>query len=418
MRRLRSLAKRNASKLIGAVARKMAGVPISMTVKIKRLAGTTRVWIPAWPGTGSGSGSWATRRWTWRRRRRSGRSASSGTASPSACPRRSPSSCSGDPAALVLPNGGNLILDPLTPFDAVPEVSVHALLAMGKTSQASCCCGRRRARRRLEGASTRAPRRARRGSPARRAKPTGRSPTDPGALLRRARRLSTRPARVCRHEAGDAARAVVPGGKEEDDAEEAVAAMVDSFRERGNSPGALPRVDDDVDDDATRRDATDEWTHSSPSAGVSRTRTGEISANQRRRRVHPRSCTIRRRRRHARLRGKGAAARAARRRRQGGGGTIDVRFGAPRGPARRGDDERRPRPTGPRSRSEWTSIRTHLPTWRPTWACSPAAPAKARRRRAADRVGVTPRAFTRAAARRRQRRAGRREVHRRQGRGG
>ena len=95
MRRLRSLAKKNASKLIGAVARKMAGVPISMTVKIKRLAGTTRVWIPPPPGTGSGSGSWATRRWTWRRRRRSGRSASSGTASPSACPRRSPSSCSG-----------------------------------------------------------------------------------------------------------------------------------------------------------------------------------------------------------------------------------------------------------------------------------------------------------------------------------
>ena len=40
-------------------------------------------------------------------------------------------------AALVLPNGGNLILDPLEPFEDVPEVSVRFLLEMGKTSQAS-----------------------------------------------------------------------------------------------------------------------------------------------------------------------------------------------------------------------------------------------------------------------------------------
>ena len=50
LRRIRHLATKNASKLIGAVAKKLVGVPISVTIRVKRLAGTLRVWIPPPPG--------------------------------------------------------------------------------------------------------------------------------------------------------------------------------------------------------------------------------------------------------------------------------------------------------------------------------------------------------------------------------
>ena len=50
LRRIRDLATKNASKLIGAVAKKLVGVPISVTIRVRRLAGTLRVWIPPPPG--------------------------------------------------------------------------------------------------------------------------------------------------------------------------------------------------------------------------------------------------------------------------------------------------------------------------------------------------------------------------------
>ena len=334
MRRLRSLAKKNASKLIGAVARKMAGVPISMTVKIKRLAGTTRVWIPPPPGDRLWFGF-------------VGDPTLDMEATPSfgqigikwhGLAERVSEAITKQllreiHAALVLPNGGNLILDPLTPFDAVPELSVRALLAMGKTSQASM---RDRAAARdaaeaaeaAEASEQRAPREKR---ATRETDGSDAFDGPGGSASARAAAFHTPSARSS-VEIEDAVRAVVPGGKEEDDAEEAVAAMVDSFMSV-NSVGSAAD-DDDVGDDATRRDATDEWTHSSPSAGVSRTRTGEISANAanaaRISTVVYESAVDPDVDPEAKKTPDVSSARASRTpSSNGGGGTIDVRFGAP-----------------------------------------------------------------------------------------
>jgi hypothetical protein len=236
-------------------------------------------------------------------------------------------------AALVLPNGGNLILDPLTPFDAVPELSVRALLAMGKTSQASmrdraAAHDAAEAAEAAEASEQRAPREKR---ATRETDGSDAFDGPGGSASARAAAFHTPSARSS-VEIEDAVRAVVPGGKEEDDAEEAVAAMVDSFMSV-NSVGSAAD-DDDVGDDATRRDATDEWTHSSPSAGVSRTRTGEISANAanaaRISTVVYESAVDPDVDPEAKKTPDVSSARASRTPSSpGGGGTIDVRFGAP-----------------------------------------------------------------------------------------
>lgn len=253
MRRLRSLAKKNASKLIGAVARKMAGVPISMTVKIKRLAGTTRVWIPPPPGDRLWFGF-------------VGEPVLEMEATPSfgqigikwhGLAERVSEAITKQllreiHAALVLPNGGNLILDPLEPFEDVPEVSVRFLLEMGKTSQASM-------RDRVSSA---------RCSAVEEEKEKNR---EPDGKEKKAAAFHT-PSASLAVEVEDAVLGL-PGGKAEDDAEEAVAAMVDSFL----SVGSRAAEEEDEDDDAAARAfATDEWTASpSPSLVSGRSHTGE-----------------------------------------------------------------------------------------------------------------------------------------------
>ena len=48
--KIKSLAKNNASKLIGAVAKKLVDVPVTLRVRLRRLSGTMRFWIPPPPG--------------------------------------------------------------------------------------------------------------------------------------------------------------------------------------------------------------------------------------------------------------------------------------------------------------------------------------------------------------------------------
>ena len=258
IRRLRSLAKKNASKLIGAVARKMAGVPISMTVKIKRLAGTTRVWIPPPPGDRLWFGF-------------VGEPVLEMEATPSfgqigikwhGLAERVSEAITKQllreiHAALVLPNGGNLILDPLEPFEDVPEMSVRALLEMGKTSQASMRDRVSAARDAVEEEKGR-----------------NREPDGPsGPSPRKEAAAFHTPSASLAVEVEDAVLGL-PGGKAEDDAEEAVAAMVDSFL----SVGSRAADDDDDDDDvdvAARALATDEWTASPSPSLVSRSQTGD-----------------------------------------------------------------------------------------------------------------------------------------------
>ena len=87
LRRIRDLATKNASKLIGAVAKKLVGVPISVTIRVRRLAGTLRVWIPPPPGTDCGLVLSTSPRWRWTQPRPSDSWASNGTASPRECQR-------------------------------------------------------------------------------------------------------------------------------------------------------------------------------------------------------------------------------------------------------------------------------------------------------------------------------------------
>ena len=260
MRRLRSLAKKNASKLIGAVARKMAGVPISMTVKIKRLAGTTRVWIPPPPGDRLWFGF-------------VGEPVLEMEATPSfgqigikwhGLAERVSEAITKQllreiHAALVLPNGGNLILDPLEPFEDVPEVSVRFLLEMGKTSQASM-------RDRVSSA---------RCSAVEEEKERNREPDGPSGPSPRKETTAAAfhtPSASLAVEVEDAVLGL-PGGKAEDDAEEAVAAMVDSFLSVGSRAA---EEEEEEDAAAARAFATDEWTASpSPSLVSGRSHTGE-----------------------------------------------------------------------------------------------------------------------------------------------
>ena len=260
LRRLRSLAKKNASKLIGAVARKMAGVPISVTVKIKRLAGTTRVWIPPPPGDRLWFGF-------------VGEPELDIEATPSfgqigikwhSLAERVSDAIAKQllreiHAALVLPNGGNLILDPLVPFEDVLEVSVRELLAMGKASQTFM--REHAAARDAERAAEPVPR----PTSASRETETSRGRDAAGGSSPRAADFHTPNASLA-VEMEDAVLGV-SDEKSESDAEEAVAAMVDSFMSAGS------RAADDEDEDA-RAFATDEWT-TSPSPGSSRTRAGD-----------------------------------------------------------------------------------------------------------------------------------------------
>ena len=323
MRRLRSLAKKNASKLIGAVARKMAGVPISMTVKIKRLAGTTRVWIPPPPGDRLWFGF-------------VGEPALDIEATPSfgqigikwhGLAERVSEAIAKQllreiHAALVLPNGGNLILDPLTPFQDVPEVSVRELLAMGKTSQAfmrdRAAAGD--ADEAAEPSSRPTFSKASRETDGRDEAGGGSSPRDRAAFHTPNASLAV--------EVEDAVLGVSGGKEGEDDAEEAVAAMVDSFMSVGSRAADGDDEKNDVDD--ARAFATDEWT-ASPTPGVSRTRTGESLGGfeSGAESVAPELCAVDP---DAHPEAKpDAFARTSREppRPDGGSSLIDVRFGAP-----------------------------------------------------------------------------------------
>ena len=83
--KFKSLAKNNASKLIGAVAKKLVDVPVTLRVRLRRLSGTMRFWIPRRRGTGCGSRSWGSPRLRCRRFPRWAIWASDGTDSPIRC---------------------------------------------------------------------------------------------------------------------------------------------------------------------------------------------------------------------------------------------------------------------------------------------------------------------------------------------
>ncbi len=137
-RSLAAAAKWNAAKLANAVARTIAKVPLSMTIRVKRLAGTVRVWIPPPPGDRLWFGF-------------IGEPEMAMEASPSlgqlgirwhglaekvseiitAHLQREIR------AALVLPNAGNTFLEPLDAYDDVPEISVRHLLEISKDARAA-----------------------------------------------------------------------------------------------------------------------------------------------------------------------------------------------------------------------------------------------------------------------------------------
>ena len=135
LRRIRDLATKNASKLIGAVAKKLVGVPISVTIRVRRLAGTLRVWIPPPPGDrlwfgfvdepevemdATPSVGQLGIKWHGLAERVSKMITAELLKEVH--------------AALVLPNAGNAFLEPLRPFDDVPEIEVADLVELGKTS--------------------------------------------------------------------------------------------------------------------------------------------------------------------------------------------------------------------------------------------------------------------------------------------
>ena len=141
-RSLAAAAKWNAAKLANAVARTIAKVPLSMTIRVKRLAGTVRVWIPPPPGDRLWFGF-------------IGEPEMAMEASPSlgqlgirwhglaekvseiitAHLQREIR------AALVLPNAGNTFLEPLDAYDDVPEISVRDLLEISKDAYANAAEG-------------------------------------------------------------------------------------------------------------------------------------------------------------------------------------------------------------------------------------------------------------------------------------
>ena len=133
--RFKVLAKKNASRLLGAVAKKLVGVPIAVTIKVKKLSGVLRVWVPPPPGD---------RLW-W-----------GFVSEPEVEMEAIPSMGQLEirwqqlaekvsklitsklykelTAALVLPNAANTIIEPLEPFNAIPEMDVGELLEMSRSS--------------------------------------------------------------------------------------------------------------------------------------------------------------------------------------------------------------------------------------------------------------------------------------------
>ena len=111
------------------------GVPISVTIRVRRLAGTLRVWIPPPPGDrlwfgfvdepevemdATPSVGQLGIKWHGLAERVSKMITAELLKEVH--------------AALVLPNAGNAFLEPLRPFDDVPEIEVADLVELGKTS--------------------------------------------------------------------------------------------------------------------------------------------------------------------------------------------------------------------------------------------------------------------------------------------
>ena len=136
--KFKSLAKNNASKLIGAVAKKLVDVPVTLRVRLRRLSGTMRVWIPPPPGD---------RLWF------------AFVGEPKVEMQAIPTLGElgirwhglADKvsqlitanllkelyAALVLPNAGNLLLEPLRPYDGViPEIDIDVVVGLTAESAA------------------------------------------------------------------------------------------------------------------------------------------------------------------------------------------------------------------------------------------------------------------------------------------
>ena len=229
LKRFKSLAKKNASKLIGAVARKLVGVPISMTVKIKKLNGVVRVWIPPPPGDRLWFGFVGDPELDMEATPSFGQIGIKWHGLAKKVSEMITKNLKREiHAALVLPNGGNLIMDPLTAFTEVPELSVAELLDFGKGSMTTM---------RDRGKDAEVYSKA--------AKPS--SFHTPNASLTA--------------ELEDIALTLAEDGgakPSEDDAETAVAAMVDSCISVGEEA-------DDLNDDDQKRDKPfDEWTSPSP----------------------------------------------------------------------------------------------------------------------------------------------------------
>ena len=143
--KFKSLAKNNASKLIGAVAKKLVDVPVTLRVRLRRLSGTMRFWIPPPPGD---------RLWF------------AFVGEPKVEMQAIPTL--GDLgirwhgladkvsqlitanllkelyAALVLPNAGNLLLEPLRPYDGViPEIDIDVVVGLTAESAAEAAAAAR-----------------------------------------------------------------------------------------------------------------------------------------------------------------------------------------------------------------------------------------------------------------------------------
>ena len=144
--KFKSLAKHNASKLIGAVAKKLVDVPVTLRVKLSHLSGTMRFWIPPPPGD---------RLWF------------AFVGEPKVEMQAIPTL--GElgirwhgladkvsalitanllkelHAALVLPNAGNLLLEPLRPYDGViPEMDIDEVVRVTSESAAEAAAAKSR----------------------------------------------------------------------------------------------------------------------------------------------------------------------------------------------------------------------------------------------------------------------------------
>ena len=153
--KIKSLAKNNASKLIGAVAKKLVDVPVTLRVRLRRLSGTMRFWIPPPPGD---------RLWF------------AFVGEPKVEMQAIPTLGElgirwhglADKvsqlitanllkelyAALVLPNAGNLLLEPLRPYDGViPEIDIDVVVGLTAESAAEAAAAARATSQRASSSS-------------------------------------------------------------------------------------------------------------------------------------------------------------------------------------------------------------------------------------------------------------------------